>query len=332
MNDLSGSRVLITGGAGLVGSHIADKMVVEGADEIIILDNLTRGSKDNLSWAVQNGNVKFVEGDIRNLDFLNKALKGVDYVFHQAAIRITQCARTPREALEVLFDGTFNVLEASVDAKVKKIVAASSVSIYGMAESFPTEETHHPYNNRTIYGAGKIANEQMLRAFNDMYGLDYVALRYFNVYGPRMDVFGFYTEVMIRWLDRIDAGKPPLIFGDGKQSMDFVYVEDIAEANILALKSDVSDEVFNVGTGIEISLSDLLGLMLKLTGSDLKPLYEPPRKVSPVQRRLASTEKAKSMLGFKAKTSLEIGLKKLIEWRKEVIAKSKEQSDEHTNN
>ncbi|GAB1538349.1 hypothetical protein NUACC21_10080 [Scytonema sp. NUACC21] len=233
---MQNKRVLITGGAGLVGSHIADLLVKEGSSEIIILDNFTRGRRENLAWAQRHGHLVLVEGDIRDRELLADVMQRVDIVFHQAAIRITQCAEEPRLALEVLADGTFNVLEAAVNAGVKKVVAASSASIYGMAEDFPTTESHHPYNNRTLYGAAKTFNEGLLRSFYDMYGLDYVGLRYFNVYGPRMDIYGVYTEVLIRWMDRIAAGQPPLIFGDGKQTMDFVYIEDIARANILAAK------------------------------------------------------------------------------------------------
>lgn len=311
---MQNKRILITGGAGLVGSHIADLLVKEGAAEIIILDNFTRGRLDNLAWAKENGPLVIVEGDIRDQKLLAEIMSGVDVVFHQAAIRITQCAQEPRLALEVLADGTFNVLEAAVNAGVKKVVAASSASIYGMAEVFPTNESHHPYDNRTIYGAAKTFNEGLLRSFHDMYGLDYVALRYFNVYGPRMDIYGVYTEVLIRWMDRIAAGQPPLIFGDGKQTMDFVYIEDIARANILAAKADVTDEVFNVASGVESSLNDLAYSLAKVMGSDLKPEYGPERKVNPVARRLADVSKAKNLIGFEAEVSLEEGLEKLVNW------------------
>lgn len=310
-------RVLITGGAGLVGSHIADLLVKEQVAEIVILDNFTRGQRQNLAWAQANGNLTILEGDIRDRDLLERTMQGIDIVFHQAAIRITQCAEEPRLALEVLADGTFNVLEASVKAKVKKVVAASSASIYGMAEEFPTTESHHPYNNRTIYGAAKVFNEGLLRSFYDMYGLDYVGLRYFNVYGPRMDIYGVYTEVLIRWMDRIAAGQPPLIFGDGNQTMDFVYIEDIARANILAAKADVTDEVFNIASGVESSLNDLAYSLTKVMGSDLKPEYGPERKVNPVQRRLADVSKAKKLLGFEAQFSLEDGLQQLVNWWRE---------------
>ena len=235
--DMQDKIVLITGGAGLIGSHIVDLCLQQPVRQIVVYDNFVRGRRENLASALTDPRLRIVEGDIRDREHLAQAMQGIDLVFHQAAIRITQCAEEPRLALEVLVDGTYNVLEAAVNAGVKKVVAASSASIYGLANEFPTPEQHHPYNNRTIYGAAKTFNEGLLRSFNEMYGLNYVALRYFNVYGPRMDVHGAYTEVFIRWMERIVAGKPPLIFGDGTQTMDFVYVEDIARANILAASS-----------------------------------------------------------------------------------------------
>ncbi|MCX5980768.1 MAG: SDR family NAD(P)-dependent oxidoreductase [Nostocales cyanobacterium LacPavin_0920_SED1_MAG_38_18] len=311
---MQNKRILITGGAGLVGSHIADLLVKEEVAEIIVLDNFTRGCRDNLAWTQANGPLVVVEGDIRDRQLLADIMQGVDIVFHQAAIRITQCAEEPRLALEVLADGTFNVLEAAVTAGVKKVVAASSASIYGMAENFPTTESDHPYNNRTIYGAAKTFNEGLFRSFYEMYGLNYVALRYFNVYGPRMDIHGVYTEVLIRWMERIIAEQPPLIFGNGEQKMDFVYIEDIARANILAAKADITDQVFNIASGIETSLNDLAHSLLKVMGSDLQPEYKPERKVNPVQRRLADVRKAKRLLNFEAQISLEEGLSRLVNW------------------
>ncbi|MBD2296484.1 NAD-dependent epimerase/dehydratase family protein [Anabaena sphaerica FACHB-251] len=319
---MQNKRILITGGAGLVGSHITDLLVKEGVSEIIVLDNFTRGCRDNLAWAQTHGPLVVVEGDIRDRQLLADIMQGVDIVFHQAAIRITQCVEEPRLALEVLADGTFNVLEAAVKADVKKVVAASSASIYGMAENFPTTESHHPYNNRTLYGAAKTFNEGLLRSFYEMYGLDYVALRYFNVYGPRMDIYGVYTEVLIRWMERIIINQPPLIFGNGEQTMDFVYIEDIARANILAAKANVTDEVFNIASGVETSLNDLANSLLKVMGSDLKPEYRPERKVNPVQRRLADVSKARELLGFEAQISLEAGLHQLVTWwREQKLAK-----------
>ncbi len=311
-------RVLVTGGAGLIGSHIVDLLMTERergkVGEILVLDNFVRGRRANLAAAMARGPVTIIEGDIRDRDTCKRAMEGVDWLFHQAAIRITQCAEEPRLALEVMVDGTFNVLEAAVQAKVKRTVAASSASVLGLAEEFPTTEKHHPYNNRTLYGAGKVFNEGLLRSFNDMYGMDYVALRYFNVYGARMDIHGAYTEVLIRWMDRILEGKPPLIFGTGKDTMDFVYVEDIARANMLAMQSSATDEVFNVASGTETSLNDLANALLRVMGSDLKPEYGPARKVNPVSRRLASTKAAKERIGFEATIGIEEGLRRLVAW------------------
>jgi len=312
--DLRHKRFLITGGAGLVGSHIADQLCALEPKEIVILDNFVRGRRENLAWAMKHGPVTIIEGDIRNQSTVAEAMRDIDVLFHQAAIRITQCAEEPRLALEVLVDGTYNVLEAAVTEKVSRVVAASSASVYGLAEKFPTEEDHHPYANRTLYGAAKVFNEGLLRSFNDMYGLSYVALRYFNVYGPRMDIHGAYTEVFIRWMDRIIGGQAPIIFGDGKQTMDFVYIEDIARANILAAASDATDKVYNVASGVETSLGEVAQGLLKVMGSSLEPEYGPARKVNPVSRRLASTASARDDLGFTATVSLDEGLRRLVEW------------------
>jgi UDP-glucose 4-epimerase len=244
-------------------------------------------------------------------------MKGVDIVFHQAALRITQCAQEPRLAVEVLVNGTFNVLEAAVQAGVKRLVAASSASVYGLAEHFPTPESHHPYNNRTLYGAAKTFNEGLLRAFHESHGLPYVALRYFNVYGERMDVHGAYTEVLIRWMERITAGLPPVIFGDGRQTMDFVHVEDIARANIAAAKSSVTDDVVNVASGTETDLNTLAATLLRIMGSSLTPEHGPARAVNPVPRRLADVRRARRVLGFEARIGLEEGLRRLVQWWRE---------------
>jgi UDP-glucose 4-epimerase len=307
-------RILITGGAGLIGSHIADQLAAERPREIVIIDNFVRGRRENLMQAASSVPVTIIEGDIRDRALLERTFKGIDVVFHQAAIRITQCAEEPRLAFDVLAGGTFDVLEAAVKFGVAKVVAASSASVLGQADSFPTTEDHHPYNNRTIYGAAKAFNEGLLRSFADMYDLNYVALRYFNVYGPRMDVHGVYTEVLIRWMERIESGLPPLILGDGLQTMDFVHVHDIARANILAAKSSVTDEVFNVASGREASLNELAEMLLTVMGSTLKPEYGPARKVNAVARRLASTDKARDLIGFTAAVDMESGLRDLVSW------------------
>ena len=311
---IKGQRCLVTGGAGTIGSTIVDQLVAAEAAEVIVLDNLVRGRPGNLAGALAAGKVRMVEGDIRDRELVTSLMTGIDLVFHQAAIRITQCATEPRLALEVLVDGTYEVVEAAADAGVRKVVAASSASVYGLAEEFPTTEQQHPYDNDTLYGAAKTFNEGLLRSFRAMRGLDYVVLRYFNVYGPRMDIHGLYTEVLIRWMERIEAGQPPLILGDGTQTMDFVYTEDIARANLLAAAGDVSGEVFNIGSGTETSLTELARLLIKVMGADLDLEYGPPRGVNGVTRRLADVSRAAERLGWKAEVSLEAGLSQLVSW------------------
>lgn len=309
-----GSRALVTGGAGTIGSHVVDQLVRGGASEVVVLDNLVRGRRANLEGALGSGPVTLVEGDIRDAGLVHRLTEGMDLVFHLAAIRITQCVEEPRLANEVLVDGTFNVLEAAAAADVRKVVASSSASVYGLAEQFPTTERHHPYNNDTFYGAAKAFNEGMLRSFHAMHGLDYVALRYFNVYGPRMDVHGVYTEVLIRWMERIENGQAPLIFGDGAQTMDFVHAADIARANLLAAESAVTDEVFNIASGEETSLRDLAGALAKVMGCDLPLEHGPSRAVNGVTRRLADTSAAADRIGFRAEIGLHEGLEGLVEW------------------
>ena len=312
---LEGARVLVTGGAGTIGSTVCDQLVEAGARHVLVIDNLVRGREANLTRALASGCVELVEGDIRDRSLLSRMTAGRNVVFHLAAIRITQCAEDPRLALEVLADGTFNVLEAAAAHAVGKVVASSSASVYGMAEHFPTSERHHPYNNDTIYGAAKVFNEGLLRSFKAMYGLDSVALRYFNVYGPRMDVHGVYTEVLVRWMERIAKGKPPLILGDGRQTMDFVFTEDIARANLLAAEAEVGDEVFNIASGSETSLLQLAQALLRVMGRpDLDVSFGPARAVNAVTRRLADTSWAAERLGFKAEVDLDEGLRRLVAW------------------
>ena len=308
------TRILITGGAGLIGSTIADRLASEPGNQLVIIDNLERGRIDNLARAMEAGQTTFINGDIRDPQTLRTAMEAVEVVYHQAALRITQCAEDPRLAVEVMATGSFNVLEAAVVAGVRKVIVASSASVYGLAESFPTGEDHHPYNNRTIYGATKTFNEGMLRAFHEMYGLDYVALRYFNVYGPRMDIHGVYTEVLVRWMEAIEAGQAPVIFGDGQQTMDFVYSDDIARANILAAAARATDVVLNIASGVETSLNDLATTLITVMGSDLAPEHVDERKVNPVSRRLADTSRARDLIGFDALIPLEEGLRRLVDW------------------
>jgi UDP-glucose 4-epimerase len=314
--NLDGANILVTGGAGLIGSTTIDLLLRDCAPaRIVILDNLVRGTPVNIQQALNDPRVTLIKADIRDARALRDATEGMDAVMHFAALRITACAADPREAMEVMCDGTFNVIEAAQAAGVRKVLAASSASVYGMADSFPTTEDHHPYNNRTLYGASKVLLEGLLRSFRAMHGLPYVALRYFNVYGPRMDIHGKYTEVLIRWMERIAAGQPPLILGDGHQTMDFIYIEDVARANILALRSDVVDDVFNVASGTETSLRDLAAALLNVMDArHLQPEFGPERSVNPVPRRLASTRKAKDVLGFESRVGLEDGLRRLVQW------------------
>jgi UDP-glucose 4-epimerase len=312
--DLKGARALVTGGAGFVGSHIVDQLIAAGAARVLVIDNFTRGRRDNLSSVSANPVVKVIEGDICDASLIDDASAGQDYVFHQAALRITQCAEAPVRAVKVMIEGTQNILESAVRHRVAKVLVASSASVYGEPGRLPMHETD-AFNNRTIYGAAKIANEQMSRAYAEMYGLRYLALRPFNVYGPRMDAFGVYTEVMIRWLERLGAGEAPLIFGDGSQTMDFVHVADVARAYILAATSSATDDVLNVGSGIETSLKDLCHLVCKATGHpDLRPIYREARKVNGVTRRRAAVEHARETIGFEARVPLDDGLAELVRW------------------
>ena len=292
---------------------------------------MVRGRPENLTRARANGPVHLVHGDIRDGRLMASLVKAADIVFHQAALRITHCAAEPRLAMEVMVQSTFDLLELCVKYEVEKVVAASSASVYGMADHFPTTERQHPYDNRTLYGAAKAFNEGLLRAFNEMYGLDYVAFRYFNVYGDRMDIHGRYTEVLIRWMERLEAGQAPIIFGDGRQTMDFMHVRDVARANILGAKADVSDEVFNIASGTETSLLQLAHALASAMGrTGLEPEFAPERSVNPVPRRLASTEKMERILGFRASVTLEEGLRDLVNWwraeRRSLFVPSKEES------
>jgi UDP-glucose 4-epimerase len=307
-------RVLITGGAGAVGSTIADHAVRSGAREVVVFDNLDRGRPDNLAWAMANGKVTLVPGDVTDPTALLAAMEGTDVVFHQAAMRIPRCAEDPRLAFDVLVAGTFNVAEAAVAAGVRRVVFASSAAVYGMAEVFPTPETQHPYANRTWYGAAKEFGESLLRSYREMSGLEYVALRYFNVYGPRMALGGPNPEVLIRWMERIADGDPPLILGDGSHTTDYVHVDDVARANLLAATAPTPEGVFNVGTGVETSLRELATRLLRVMGSDLQPECGPGRAVNPVPRRVADTRRAAAELGFRAEVRLEPGLHGLVEW------------------
>ena len=314
MHQLDGARVLVVGGAGFLGSHIVDQLTDSRVSEIVVLDNFVRGTRENLRDAVRDPRVSVVEGSVTDLDLLRRLMEGTDYAFHLAALWLYECVNEPRSALEVNVVGTYNVVEAAADEGVRKVVYSSSASVYGDAAFTPMTE-EHPFNNRTMYGATKIAGEQFFRAFNEQRGLEYVGLRYMNIYGPRMDDKGTYVSVIVKVLDRIDAGQPPIIFGDGSQAYDFVHVEDVARANILALTADASDEFFNIGIGVKTTIRELVDLLLRITGSDLEPEYRPGEQMF-VTHRVGSTEKAERLLGFRAVIPLEDGLRSILEWRR----------------
>jgi UDP-glucose 4-epimerase len=312
---LKDKRILVIGGAGFVGSHLVDQLTAEPLAEIVVLDNFVRGTRDNLRAAANDGRVRIVEGSITDRALLRELMAGTDYVFHLAALWLFECVHQPQSALDVNVVGTYNVIEAAHEAGVKKLVYSSSASVYGDAAFTPMTEDH-PFNNRTMYGATKIAGEQFFRAFNEQNGTNYVGLRYMNIYGPRMDYKGTYVSVIMKVLDRIDQGLPPIIFGDGSQAYDFVHVDDVARANVLALKSSATDEFFNVGMGVKTTIDELVQMLLQITGSSLKPEYKPQEQMF-VTHRVGSTDKAEKLLGFRATTSLEEGLRSVVEWRQQ---------------
>ncbi len=322
--DLRGARVVVVGGAGLIGSHVVDRLTREDVAEIVVYDNFTRGTIGNLDAALQDPRVRVFElgGDILHTDILQKALEKTDVVFHLAALWLLHCHEYPQSAFEVNIRGTFNVLEACRLRGVRKLVYSSSASVYGDALEVPMTEDH-PYNNRTFYGATKIAGEHMARAYHHRYGLDYVGLRYMNIYGPRQDYMGAYVAVVMKILDRIDRGEPPIVYGDGTQSYDFIYVEDAADCNVLAAGSDATDRCYNVGAGVETTIREICEMLLRLTGSEhLGIRYEPAGQTF-VTRRVGFTEAAARDLGFRARTPVEEGLRRLIAWReghKEAVA------------
>jgi UDP-glucose 4-epimerase len=318
---LAGTTCLVTGGAGFIGSHIVELLIEAGAAEVRVIDNMVRGRHANLTRALASNRVRLVEGDIRDAAVMQRLVEGCDTVFHQAALRITQCAQEPRAAFDVMVAATYDLVEACLSAGIRKMVAASTASVYGMADHFPTTEDQHPYNNRTLYGAAKAFNEGLLRAFNDTHGLDYVALRYFNVYGPRMDIHGRYTEVLVRWMERLARGEPPIIFGDGLQTMDMVHVRDVARANILAAVAPASDVALNVASGTETSLLDLARLLARVMGhGQLVPVHQEARSVNPVPKRLADVSKARELIGFTATHPLDEGIAELVGWWRDQTA------------
>lgn len=314
-NDLRNKKVLVIGGAGLIGSHVVDELVKHDVAEIVVYDNFTRGTQDNLVHALKDPRVKVFElgGDILQTDILDQAVKGKDYVFHLAALWLLHCHEYPRSAFHVNIEGTFNILEACVKHKVKKLIYSSSASVYGDAVELPMTEDHI-YNNKTFYGATKIAGEHMCRSFYHRYGLDYAGLRYMNVYGARQDYKGTYIAVIMKILDRLDQGLPPVVYGDGSQAYDFIYVSDVARANICALTSAATNQCYNVGSGIQTSIKELTEIILKITGSTMPIHYEPAGQTF-VTNRIGDPTRAEKEIGFNYSIGLEEGLRKLIEWR-----------------
>lgn len=318
--DLAGKRVLVIGGGGLIGSHTVDALLAEPVEEIRIFDNFTRGSRENLASALQDPRVTVFPfgGDILHRDVLKRAMDGIDGVFHFAALWLLHCQEYPRSAFEVNIGGTFNVLEACINSDVQRLVYSSSASVYGDALEEPMTEDH-PYNNNNFYGATKIAGEHMARSLYHRYKeterrFDYVGLRYMNVYGPRQDYQGAYISVIMKILDRIDEGLSPLVYGDGSQAYDFVYVGDCAAANVCAMKAAATDEFYNVGTGLRTTIKELTEMILEVTGSDLEIQYEPGGTTF-VKNRVGCPKKAESQLDFRARVSLQEGIQKLIGWR-----------------
>ncbi len=318
--DLDSRKLVLVGGAGFIGSHLVEALLADGATNIVVFDNFMRGTRENLAEAMKSGRVELVEGDILDYPSLEKVVSGAHGVFHLAASWLLQCVDEPRQGLQANIVGTFNVMEACKQAKVKRLVFSSSASVYGNALHKQMSEDH-PLNNRTFYGATKIAGEQLLRSYNEMSGFEYVALRYFNVYGPRQDYSGAYVSVIMKVLDKLDAGERPIVYGDGSQAYDFIYVGDIARANVLAMKASVTDEPLNVCTGKKTSIRELVNMLCELSGSKLEPEYRPAAQQF-VTDRLGDPTKCKELLGFEPTVSLRDGLKKLIAWRKSEIAKA----------
>ena len=315
--DIRGKKLLVIGGAGLIGSHCVEELAKEDVAEIVVYDNFVRGTNENLAGALRDPRVKIFEvgGDICQTDILDAAMKGMDGVFHFAALWLLQCHEFPRAAFDVNIRGTFNVLEACVANGVKRLVYSSSASVYGDAVEEPMTEDH-PFNNKNFYGATKICGEAMARAYHHRYGLNYVGLRYMNVYGPRQDYRGAYIAVIMKMLDAIDRGEGPTILGDGTEAFDFVAVEDCGRANVCAMKAETTDRFYNVGTGKRTSLKELAEKLIALTGSRQPISYAPRSQATLVRNRIGSPKRATAEIGFEAKVSLEEGLRELIAWRK----------------
>ncbi len=322
IHHLKGSKVLVLGGAGFIGSHLVRALLAQPIEELVVYDNFSRGKKENILDCLEDPRCQIFPygGDIRDIDLLDKAMEGKDYVFHLAAMWLLHCRDFPRTAFEVNIAGTFNVLEACVRHKIKKLIFSSSASVYGDAQSVPMTEDH-PFRNRNFYGATKISGEAMCTAYHERYGLPVVGLRYMNVYGPGQDQHAVYSGVVPILLNHIDARTSPVIHGDGSQAYDFIYVKDVAEANLCALQSPVQHGFYNVGTGVQTSVRTLCQKILELKGAHIPIKFQPygPEDARAlVKNRIGSTDKAASELGFRYAYELEQGLRELIQWREEI--------------
>lgn len=322
---LEGKKLVVIGGAGLIGSHIVDQLLQTDVKDVLIYDNFSRGTSENIARSLRDPRARIFEagGDVLQTDLLSDAVAGADGVFHLAALWLLQCHEFPRSAFDVNIRGTFNVIEACVANKVTRLIYSSSASVYGDAVTEPMAEDH-PFNNRNFYGATKIAGEAMVRAFHHRYGLDYAGLRYMNVYGPRQDYKGAYIAVIMKMLDAIERGEGPTIIGDGSEAFDFVAVEDCARANLCAMRAETTDRFYNVGTGRRTSLKELAERICKLTGCDKSIKYVPQNHTTFVRNRIGSTKRAHDEIGFSAEIDLDAGLKKLMAWRNKSQARNRE--------
>jgi len=308
------SSYLVTGGAGFIGSNIVEALIEKG-EKVKVIDNFVSGKRENLSCL--SGKIKLIEGDIRDLPLLKKATSGVDFILHQAALRsVPKSVGDPTSYNEVNVNGTLNVLLAAKEAKVKRVVFASSSSIYGETTLFPEKEAHLPAPI-SPYAASKIAGEHYCHVFSKTYGVETVSLRYFNVFGPRQSLESQYAVVVPKFIISMLNNQSPPIHGDGKQSRDFTYIDNVVEANILAATAPgISGEVFNVACGSDYTVLALVECLNKIMGKDLKPEFTPPRP-GDVQRTLADISKAQRLMKLRIKVNFEQGLKKSVEWFKE---------------
>jgi len=307
------SRILVTGGAGFIGSHLVDHLLTNGF-EVTVLDNVSTGRMENLSHLQKRKDFHFIKGDIRDSDLVGKAVKDVDVVFHEAAlVSVTRSVENPVLTNDVNVTGTLNLLKACLDAGVKRFVHASSSSVYGETKTLPKHENLVP-QPISPYAVSKLAAENYVKVFRQVYGLETVCLRYFNVYGPRQ-AYGSYSGVITIFINRLMKNQPPVIYGDGEQIRDFTNVQDVVEANMLAMNNEkAAGEVFNIATGEATTINHLAKLLLQIMEkTNLKPVYQGPRP-GDIRRSYADVSRARKILGYEPKIALRKGLEKLVEW------------------